>query len=64
MQVSLVPLVYRKPVRIDQYLHYSSHNQTNCAESGFSTINVTKIHYTHKIMKIKIIKNIQTSTNT
>ena len=36
----------------------------------FFSINATKVHYTHKhtnidkIMKIKMIKNIQTSTNT
>ena len=31
-------LVYKKPTRTDQYLHYSSHHQTSCKESGFSSL--------------------------
>ena len=31
-------LVYRKPTHTDQYLHYSSHHQTSCKESVFSTL--------------------------
>ena len=30
-------LVYRKTTHTDQYLHYSSHHQTNCKESVFSS---------------------------
>ena len=31
-------LVYRKPAHTDQYLHYSSHDQTSCKESVFSSL--------------------------
>ena len=31
-------LVYRKPTHTDQYLHYSSHNQTSCKENFVSSL--------------------------
>ena len=31
-------LVYRKTTHTDQYLHYSSHHQTSCKESVFSSL--------------------------
>ena len=31
-------LVYRKPTHTDQYLHYSSHQQTSCQESVVSSL--------------------------
>ena len=31
-------LVYRNPTHTDQYLHYSSHNQTSCNESVVSSL--------------------------
>ena len=31
-------LVYRKPVYTDQYLNYSSHDQTSCKESVVSSL--------------------------
>ena len=31
-------LIYRKPMHIDQYLHYDSHYQTSCIESAVSTL--------------------------
>ena len=31
-------LVYRKTAHNDQYLHYSSHDQTSCKESVFSSL--------------------------
>ena len=31
-------LVYKKPLHMDQYLHYSSHHQTGCKESVVSSL--------------------------
>ena len=31
-------LIYRKPMLTEQYLHYSSHNQTSCKESVTSSL--------------------------
>ena len=31
-------LVHRNPTQTDQYLHYSSHHQTNCKESVVSSL--------------------------